>query len=107
MPVWVTFSVAVLVYEKNGLKRGPGITNATFRSYPPDQPYNSFISWTFRPPLGGYPAGTPIYQVDIQAWRWEDRASDPFNLSVSAGGYYAEWYPVRNGQSFEARLQRV
>jgi hypothetical protein len=106
MPVWATFSVAILVYEKNGLKRGPGLSSAVFRSYPPDQPYSSIINATFNPPLGGAP-GTPLYQVDIRAWRSEAQANDPFNLSVSAPGYYAAWYPVRNGERFEVRLQRV
>jgi len=106
MPVWAPFSVMVLVYEKNGLKRGPGITNATFRSYPPDQPYSSIITAVLGPPLGG-PPGTPLYQVDIRAWRREDDVNNPFNLLVSSAGHYAEWWPVRNGQSFEARLQRV
>jgi hypothetical protein len=106
MPLWVPFTVMVLVYEKNGLKRGPGITNATFRSYPPDQPYSSLITAILGPPLAGAP-GAPLYQVNIQAWRRENEANNPFNLLVSSAGHYGEWYEVRNGQSFEVRLQRV
>ena len=34
MSAWVTISLSILVFEKNGLKRGPGLSNAYFELVP-------------------------------------------------------------------------
>ena len=97
-PNWDKFSVSVLVYEKNGLKRGPGITSATFSK---DEPYIGEINVT-----GGGPLGTPLYQVRVRAWRPPSLLHSRLPLRVGAGRHYPEVHWVRDGDSFEVRLQR-
>lgn len=102
---WVpnTLTVTVSVYERNGLKRGPGIGSAAFRTAPPRWvPDSNRFSWTGGGPLGA----PPIYQVTIQHMRRVDDPDPLFNLEVWAGRHYPASYWVRNGQVFEARLQR-
>jgi hypothetical protein len=102
---WVpyTLSVTVSVYEKNGLKRGPGILNAVFRRAPPRFIPDDTASFNV---TGGGPLGTPVYQVHITFMRRADDPAPQFNLEVYAGSHYPETYWVRDGQVFEARLQR-
>jgi hypothetical protein len=102
---WVphTISVTVSVYERNGLKRGPGILSAAFRTAPPRWvPDESRFNVT-----GGGPLGTPLYQVQITFMRRVDDPDPRFNLEVWAGKHYPADYWVRNGQVFEARLDRA
>ena len=102
---WVpyTISVTVSVYEKNGLKRGPGITSAAFRRAPPRPIPDDTSSFNV---TGGGPLGTPVYQVRITFMRHVNDPDPPFNLEAWAGRHYPETYWVRNGQVFEAWLQR-
>jgi hypothetical protein len=94
-------SVTVSVYEKRGLKAGPGITNAVFRTAAPRWvPDSNTFTVT-----GG--VGTPVYQLRIDTMRRIEEADPPFNLEISAGGFHPQSFWVRNGERFEVRLQRV
>jgi hypothetical protein len=88
-------TVTVWVYEKNGLKRGPDLTDADFTSYPPNQPYETIEI------RGGGPLADPVYQLKIHT-QWTI-----FNLLVKARGHVSDWFQVRDGDNFEARLPRA
>ena len=74
--------VSVLVYEKNGLKRGPALNNASFSLSPPGWP-NLIEKLVGPSPLSG-PGGNPLYQVTLRVWTQADGRYDRLFLIVSA-----------------------
>lgn len=102
---FVPSSITVAVYEKNGLKRGPGLTDAYFT------PFYSNVGSVDRVigggPLGG---GSSLYQVDMTVWRSDALLPGEvpsFRLRIGAGRHYEQNFYVRNGDNFEVRLDRV
>jgi hypothetical protein len=112
MSAWVTISASILVFEKNGLKRGPGLSNAYFELFPDvqDDPAMTFINWTGGAPLAGT---SNLYQVRIQSYRRDyfapggPGAGAPCHLRVGASRHYSQNFYVYNGDSFEVRLDRM
>jgi hypothetical protein len=95
--------LTVAVYEKNGLKRGPGLTDAYFK------PFYSNVGSINRV-IGGGPLGDPLYRVDMTVWRSDALLPGEvpsFRLRIGAGGHYEQDFYVRNGDNFEVRLDRI
>ena len=100
---WVPSSITVAVYEKNGLKRGPGLTDAYFNPFYSNMGQINSIS-------GGGPLGDPLYRVNMTVWRTD--ALPPgevpsFRLRIGASRHYEQDFFVRNGDNFEVRLDRI
>jgi hypothetical protein len=98
--MWYFPGVSVLVYEKNGLKRGPALRDAFFSLSPPGWP--NLIERVFAP---GPLAPDPLYQVTLRVWAQDNGRYEPLFLIVTARGHYDAWYPFREAD-FEARLDR-
>ena len=107
---WQVISFTASVYEKSGLKAGPGITSATFSKpqwgaavVTPHEP-------TFTVTRPSAPLGTPtppIYEVVVRAWRPTSESGAAYPVQVGADSrYYPDVYWVRSGDRFEVRLQR-
>jgi hypothetical protein len=96
---WYFPGVAVLVYEKNGLKRGPGLTDAFFSLSPPGWP--NLIERVAAPG----PLADPLYRVTLRVWTQADGRYDRLFLIVSARNHLDAWYPFVEAD-FEARLDR-
>lgn len=97
--------ITVAVYEKNGLKRGPGLTSAYFRPYYTNQGWVNSVS-------GGGPlsGGSNVYVVNMTVWKTDALyayENPSFRLRIGAGRYYEQVFYVRNGDNFEVRLDRV
>jgi len=100
---WVPSSITVAVFEKNGLKRGLGLTDAFFTPF-----YANMGS--INRVIGGGPFGDPLFRVDMTVWRTD--ALPPgevpsFRLRIGAGRHYEQDFYVRNGDNFEVRLDRI
>lgn len=114
MSAWVTISASILVFEKNGLKRGPGLSNAYFELWASgefgDDYRTTFINWTGGAPLAGT---SNLYQVTVQSYRRDyyapggPGAGAPCHLRVGATRHSTDNFYVYNGDSFEVRLDRV
>jgi hypothetical protein len=92
------YTVWVAVYEKNGLKRGPGLLDAFFALTEPWVADIDSVS-------GGGPLGQPVYKVAISIHpRFEGSI---FGLEVLAPRHYPQRFLVPDGQSFEVRLDRM
>ena len=100
---WVPSSITVAVYEKNGLKRGPGLTDAYFK------PFYSNMGW-INSIRGGGPLGGSLYQVNMTVWRTDALLPGEvpsFQLRIGASKHYEQNFFVRNGDNFEVRLDRI
>lgn len=101
---FLNFSVRVEVYQKNGLKRGPGLTDASFAPFAWSRPEERQIAVT-----GGGPLGGSVYQLRMQRWVsqvWPN-TTYTFHLKVMATRHYGQNFYVRDGDNFEVRLDRV
>ena len=88
-------SVTVLVYEKQGLKRGRGITDAHFRQWPwRDEDELEFT--------GGGPLGEPIYVVKTPFIFQDNNVA--WSLGVYAPHHYDWNFGVRDGETHQVWL---
>ncbi len=111
MSAWVTISLSILVFERNGLKQGPGLSNAYFSLFPDvqDDYRTTFFNWSGGAPLTGT---SNLYQVRIQTYRSDyfttgPGAGAPIHIRVDASRHYGQNFFARNGDSFEVRLDRM
>jgi hypothetical protein len=98
-------AVTVEVYEKNGLKRGPGLTDVWFTAFPGWQPGEKINVVS-----GGGPFGSPVYVLDIQSFAPSSLQPGDvhyFHLGVNASKHYPQNFFVRDGDRFEVRLDRI
>jgi hypothetical protein len=99
-------AVTVEVYEKNGLKRGPGLTDVWFTAFPGWQPGEKINVVS-----GGGPFGSPIYVLDIEAFAPANSllpgVTHYFHLGVNASKHYSQNFFVLDGERFEVRLDRI
>ena len=107
---WRTWLVRFEVFEKNGLKRGPGLTSAAFSSSQ-TEPTPSQFSWTGGGPISGTGSESWTYQVRIRAWRvWPAGLTTkqmPYAyVRVSVGQHYPQDFSVYDGGNYEVRLDR-
>jgi hypothetical protein len=86
-------AITVAVYEKRGLKRGPGITDAHFREWP-FQPDDEL------PFTGAGPLGEPVYLVESPWWRY----GNLWTLGVYAPRHQSWQFDVRDGETHEVWL---
>jgi hypothetical protein len=91
-------TITVSVYQKNGLCRGPGIGNATFRAFSRSLViYDIPLNATGGPPLSGR---THVYTVV------GPRGLTEWNLRVAAPSYNPWEFFVRDGETHEVWLDR-
>jgi hypothetical protein len=85
-----TFPVTISVYERRGLKQGPGILDARFRKLPSGLPILT---------TGGGPLGEPTYQFEIDFLVASVRIDSPrhysVDLTVEATGVDEVWLDRR------------
>ena len=102
---WVPSVITVAVYEKNGLKRGRGLTDAYFR------PKYSNTGW-INSVAGGGPisGGSFVYVVNMTVWKTDalyPHENPSFLLRIGAGRHYEQEFYVVTGDNFEVRLDRI
>jgi hypothetical protein len=102
---FVPSSITVAVFEKNGLKRGPALTDAFFRPYYSNMGMINSVS-------GGGPiaGGSSVFTVNMTVWRSDALSPGEvpsFRLLIGAGRHYEQDFYVRNGDNFEVRLDRI
>src|SRR5262245_9998951 len=98
---WVPSVITVSVYEKNGLKRGRGLTDAYCR------PKDSNAGWVNSVAGGGPISGSSFYAVNMTVWRTDalyPHENPIFLLRIGAGRHYEQEVYVRTGDNFEVRL---
>jgi hypothetical protein len=82
-------AVTVGVYEKNGLKRGAGLTDVGFTAFPGWQPGEKINVVS-----GGGPFGSPVYLLDIEAFAPANSllpgVTHYFHLGVNAPKHYPQ-----------------